>query len=90
MAYFSSYPSGAIIAAQLSEDFHQRHPNAAESFAEGDISPYVEFLRKNIHSKGNSSASVQALILDATGEPLTSEAYLRHLKTQKHKYFEPW
>ncbi len=77
--YFPTYCVGAMIAAQLYAAATAAVPDIPPSLARGDFAPLRGWLRANIHARA-SFASTEAIIGDATGEPLDPRHYLAHLR----------
>ena len=78
VGYFPTYSLGAMLAAQLAETAKSEDPTIEEGLAHGNFSPLMAWLRNAIHTKGALLSSDQ-LIESATGKPLGSEAFKRHL-----------
>jgi carboxypeptidase Taq len=77
--YFPTYTLGALIAAQLFEAVRQAMPDVMEAIAAGKFSPLLGWLRERVHSKG-SLLSTAELVEDATGQPLGTASFERHLR----------
>jgi carboxypeptidase Taq len=82
--YFPSYALGGMIAAQLWETLHAGRPAIEEEIANGQFGSLFAWLRDNVHGLG-AKISVQELLKNATGKPLSAAASLRYLET---KYLE--
>ena len=82
--YFPSYALGAIIAAQLWDSLHAQRPAVDEEIANGQFGGLFEWLRDNVHSLG-AKISIQELMKNASGKPLSAAASLRYLE---NKYLE--
>ena len=76
--YFPTYTLGALIAAQLFEAVREAIPDMLEAVARGEFAPLLGWLRDRVHSKG-SLLSTAELVEDATGRPLGTESFERHL-----------
>jgi carboxypeptidase Taq len=77
--YFPSYTLGAMSAAQLMEAARAQVPGLDESFARGDLSLLLAWLRTHVHQIG-SRLSLNEILQQATGrklDPLAFEAHLR-------------
>jgi carboxypeptidase Taq len=74
--YFPGYTLGNLIAAELFEAAERDLGDLSESFAVGEFSPLLTWLREKIHRHGQRY-SASELILRATGSPLDHRAYLR-------------
>jgi carboxypeptidase Taq len=80
-AYFPTYTLGAMIAAQLFAAAQRAVPGLIEAIATGDFSPLFAWLRREVHGKG-SLLSTAELVEQATGTPLGTESFERHLRTR--------
>jgi carboxypeptidase Taq len=76
--YFPTYTLGALIAAQLFEAARETIPDVLEAIARGEFSPLLGWLREKVHSKG-SLLSTAELVEGATGRPLGTASFERHL-----------
>jgi carboxypeptidase Taq len=79
--YFPTYTLGALIAAQLAETVRRDIPNLMQAIAAGDFSPLLGWLRERVHSKG-SLLSTAELVEQASGRPLGTASFERHLRTR--------
>ena len=79
--YFPCYALGAVTAAQWHAQFAQDVPDYNAQHRRGEFGPTVAWLRSNIHSKGQLVPS-HKLIEQVTGEPLTVEPFINHLKNR--------
>jgi carboxypeptidase Taq len=77
--YFPTYTLGALIAAQLFEAVRRAVPGVMVAIAAGDFAPLLGWLRDRIHAKG-SLLSTAELVESATGEPLGTASFERHLR----------
>ena len=77
--YFPTYTLGALIAAQLFAAARAALPGLAEAIAAGSFAPLFDWLRHNVHGKG-SLLSTAELVEAATGAPLGTAAFERHLR----------
>jgi carboxypeptidase Taq len=77
--YFPTYTLGALIAAQLFAALRQALPDIADRIGRGEFAPVFEWLRAHIHGKG-SLFSTADLVQQATGAPLGTAAFERHLR----------
>lgn len=77
--YFPTYTSGALIAAQLFAAVRRALPELLATIQQGEFRPLLDWLRTHIHSKG-SLLSTAALVEAATGAPLGTAAFERHLR----------
>ncbi|WP_189045696.1 carboxypeptidase M32 [Aliidongia dinghuensis] len=79
--YFPTYTLGAMTAAQLFQAATAADPSIAPGLAKGDFAPLLGWLRRNIHNRA-SSVSASELLTDATGKPLDTAAFQRHLENR--------
>jgi carboxypeptidase Taq len=77
--YFPTYTLGALIAAQLFETARREITDLMPAIAEGEFSPLLSWLRERIHSKGSLLSSAE-LVEEATGRPLGTASFQRHLR----------
>jgi len=77
--YFPTYTLGALIAAQLFETVRATLPDVSEAIAAGEFAPLLSWLRERVHSQG-SLLSTAELVESATGRPLGTESFERHLR----------
>jgi len=77
--YFPNYTLGGLLAAQLFQAAERAIPDLLAAIERGDFRPLRGWLRQNIHDKA-SSLPLQALIREATGSELGTEAFLAHLR----------
>ena len=79
--YFPTYTLGAMTAAQLFGKAKRDQPEILAAIAKGDFSPLMNWLGKNVHSKG-CLLSTSDLLIQATGEALNADHFKNHLKTR--------
>ncbi len=77
--YFPTYTLGNIYAAQLYAAARAALPGLDESFAEGDFSPLVGWLRENVYRHGHRWTSAE-LIRRVTGSGPDHRALIEHLR----------
>lgn len=77
--YFPTYTLGNLYAAQFFEQATKDIGDLDAQFSVGDFAPLLGWLRKNIHSQGQKY-SASDLVKKVTGQPLSSEPLLRHLR----------
>jgi carboxypeptidase Taq len=77
--YFPTYTMGALIAAQLFGAARAALPELTDQIGRGEFAPLLDWLRRNIHEKG-SLLSTGELVEAATGAPLDTAAFERHLR----------
>ena len=76
--YFPTYTLGAMTAAQLYESALAAVPHIPDRVRHGDFTPLLAWLRDNVHRKASSRSTTQ-IITEATGRPLDTQAFRRHL-----------
>ena len=79
--YFPTYTLGALIAAQLFEAARASIPDVSEAIAKGEFASLLGWLRERVHSKG-SLLSTAKLVEAATGRPLATASFERHLRNR--------
>ena len=79
--YFPTYTLGAMTAAQLFDAAKRADPRILPGIAQGDFAPLLAWLRENVHAKGSRYATAEIVTL-ATGRPLGTDTYKRHLQTR--------
>jgi carboxypeptidase Taq len=77
--YFPTYTLGALIAAQLFAAARDAIPNLLEGVGRGEFAPLFEWLRHHIHARGSLTSTAE-LVEAATGAPLGTAAFERHLR----------
>jgi carboxypeptidase Taq len=77
--YFPTYTLGALIAAQLFAAARAAMPGLIEGSGRGEFAPLFAWLRQNVHGQG-SLLSTAGLVERATGAPLGTSAFERHLR----------
>ena len=82
--YFPSYALGNIYSGQMISQITKVLPDWRNQLAEGKLEPVNNWLKDNIHSKGNLY-DPEELIKQATGRTLDSEPYLQYLN-KKYSY----
>jgi carboxypeptidase Taq len=79
--YFPTYTLGALIAAQLFEAARGAIPALTAQIAAGEFGPLFAWLRQQVHRQG-SLLSTAELVESATGSPLGTAAFERHLRSR--------
>ena len=77
--YFPTYTLGALIAAQLFAALRRALPDIAERIGHGEFAAIFDWLRQHVHGKGSLLATAD-LVQQATGQPLGTVAFERHLR----------
>jgi carboxypeptidase Taq len=83
LGYFQGYTIGNILSAQFYDAAEKKLGRLDTDFAKGDFSRLRGWLREHLHQFG-ASKSPDALVLNATGSPMTIRPYMNYL-TQKYK-----
>jgi carboxypeptidase Taq len=79
--YFPTYTMGALAAAQIFQAACAADGTIKDGISMGDFGPLMTWLRANIHGRG-SFGTTDEILIEATGEPLGTEAFKSHLKTR--------
>jgi carboxypeptidase Taq len=77
--YFPTYTLGALIAAQLFAAARAAVPGLEEEIGRGEFAPLFAWLRRNVHGQGSLHSTAE-LVERATGAPLATAAFERHLR----------
>ncbi|MBM3970726.1 MAG: carboxypeptidase M32 [Planctomycetes bacterium] len=83
IGYFPTYSLGNMYAAQFYEAAQRDLGDLPTQFARGEFHPLLDWLRKNIHSRGKQLRAGE-LIQRVTGAPLSHQALITHL----HRKFD--
>ncbi len=76
--YFPNYAMGSVLAAQLFEAAMKADPDILPGFERGDFTPYFAWVRPKVHARA-SLVDFATLVTEATGRPLATDAFKRHL-----------
>ena len=79
VGYFPNYAMGALLAAQLFERANADDPAILPALARGDFGPYFAWARPRLHERA-SLVSFNDLVTEATGRPLSADAFKRHVR----------
>jgi carboxypeptidase Taq len=79
LGYFPNYAMGSMLAAQLFERAIADSPDVLRALARGDFTPYFAWVRPRVHERA-SFVDFATLVGDATGAPLSAEAYKGHAR----------
>ncbi len=79
IGYFPAYTFGALGAAQLMEKLKQDMPDIGDHVRNGDFAPIRAWMTDRVHQYG-SRYTGEELINNATGKPLSAEAWLNHVQ----------
>jgi carboxypeptidase Taq len=77
--YFPTYTLGALAAAQLFAAADRDIDALRHKISEGEFSPLVDWLEEHVHRRASSVTS-DALIEDATGQTLSTDAFRTHIR----------
>jgi carboxypeptidase Taq len=79
IGYFPTYTLGNLYAAQFFEQAARELGDLHAMFRRGEFLPLRDWLRKNIHVQGRRYPAAE-LARRVTGEPLSHDALMRHLR----------
>jgi carboxypeptidase Taq len=79
--YFPTYALGNLYAAQLFEAALDSDPEIGAELAQGRTRALVAWLHENVHRHGKKFPPAE-LIVRATGQPLTHEAFTRYARAK--------
>jgi carboxypeptidase Taq len=79
MGYFPNYAMGSMLAAQLFERATADDPEILPALGRADFGPYFAWVKPRVHQRA-SLVSFDTLVRDATGGPLTADAFKRHVR----------
>lgn len=77
--YFPSYTFGAVAAAQLFAAATSQVPQILPALGRGEFGPLLAWTRKHIHTQASLPPSSDAIMIAATGAPLSADAFKSHL-----------
>ncbi|MDB5387310.1 MAG: Thermostable carboxypeptidase 1, partial [Planctomycetaceae bacterium] len=86
IGYFPTYTLGNMYAAQFFEAAQREIGNLRNLLAAGDFMPLKEWLNRKIHVHGKRFRA-QRLAEMVTGQKLSSEPLVRHLKTKYEELY---
>lgn len=81
VGYFPTYTLGALAAAQLMAAIRRDLPDLDDRVRGGDFADFLGWLREKVHTRALSSTT-DAVIAEATGAPLSAEAFRAHLEAR--------
>ncbi|TNE35187.1 MAG: carboxypeptidase M32 [Alphaproteobacteria bacterium] len=81
IGYFPTYTLGALSAAQIFASMSEALPDLSTQVRAGDFTAMMDWLRANVHSLGSSKSTAE-ILTQATGSPLGTDAFKRHLKAR--------
>jgi len=88
IGYFPNYAMGALLAAQLFERANADDPEILPALSRGDFGPYFAWARPRVHARA-SLVSFSDLVTEATGAPLSADAFKRHVRRRYLKEAAP-
>ena len=77
--YFPTYSLGAMAAAQLFQAVERAEPGLNKALEQGNAEPVISWLRTHVHEVG-CLHEPDDLLQAATGSPLGSDAFKRHIQ----------
>jgi len=77
--YFPTYSLGALTAAQLFVAVKRDNPDLAQQVEAGEFRPLIEWLRREVHGRGQLQ-SAEDLLAGITGERLDTRFFKEHLE----------
>jgi carboxypeptidase Taq len=77
--YFPTYTLGSLYAAQFYHSAQQQIKDLEKQISEGNMTPLLQWLRTNIHSKGRLFSS-EELCEQISGERLNNSYFLEYAK----------
>lgn len=77
--YFPAYTLGRLIAAQIYAAFVQGETGEGKNSRVGDFKALNGWLKEHVYSRG-CSLSVNELLTEITGRPLTTDCFLGHIQ----------
>jgi carboxypeptidase Taq len=86
IGYFPTYSLGNMYAAQFFEKAKQDLGDLDAMFAKGEFKPLLDWLRKNIHTKGMTYPP-RELVKQVTGSDLSPEPLLKHLSRKASEFY---
>jgi carboxypeptidase Taq len=86
IGYFPTYTLGNLYAAQFFEQAAKDVGDLDEQFARGEFRPLLAWLREKIHRHGKRFTGPR-LVERVTGNPLSAEPLLRHLREKAQRYY---
>ena len=85
--YFPTYTLGNLYSAQLLNAAKKELPNHDQLIKNGNFTPLLEWMRKNVHSRG-SIIEPSALIEEATGSPPSPDDFVEYLQDKMEYLYE--
>ncbi len=79
IGYFPTYTLGNLISAQLFDAASVALGGVEEQLERGEFAPLLGWLREHVHAHGRHLSAAE-IVERATGQPLSSTAFLTYLK----------
>lgn len=79
LGYFPTYALGNLYASQFYRAAQKAIPNLASQYETGNFAPLLEWLRENIHRRGQALRP-EELVKEVTGEELNARYQVAYLK----------
>ena len=86
MGYFPTYTLGNIFGAQILMQLKKEIPNWESEIEHGNLKKILDWIRENVHEKGNMKDSFE-LVQDITGKEVTSDYLIEYLKVKYSKLY---
>jgi carboxypeptidase Taq len=84
--YFPTYALGNLYNIIIYERVKQDIPDLEERISQGDLLVLLEWLREHVHRIGRRKKALE-LIESMAGGPLTSQPFLKYLKTKYQELY---
>ncbi|MEX2715800.1 MAG: carboxypeptidase M32 [Candidatus Sigynarchaeum springense] len=84
--YFPDYALGNVYDGMFLEKIAKDIPDWEIAVSRGDFSPIHEWMKTNVHDKGNLMDAVD-LVKAVTGKPIDAEPFIRYLDRKMSKIF---
>ncbi|MDD1772073.1 MAG: carboxypeptidase M32 [Methanomassiliicoccales archaeon] len=85
--YFPSYALGNIYSGMFLEKMSKDVPGWRSGLHKGEFAPVLQWLRQNVHSKGNFYDPAD-LVRVATGKELTIVPFMKYLEKKMSRIYE--
>ena len=84
--YFPTYTLGNLYSAQLLTAAKKDLPDYDEDIRTGNFTPLLEWMRRNVHSRGSIITPAE-LVEEATGRPPSPNDFVEYLKQKVEKLY---
>ena len=85
--YFPTYTLGNLYSAQLLTAARKDLTNHDEDIRTGNFTPLLEWMRRNVHSRGSIITPAE-LVEEATGRPPSPNDFVEYLKQKVEKLYD--